>query len=119
MVHEKVIEDLKDFDNWKDFKRNLNYIEEKNMNKIESLGINSNTTYLDPSKGYKIAKYIEGAMLTDDCSLEDVTSTLKKLHDSEFLFDNNYDHLERLASYEKIHTNNVEEYQRQYSTRRI
>lgn len=36
MVHEKVIEDLKDFDNWKDFKYNSNYIEEKNIEKVLS-----------------------------------------------------------------------------------
>ena len=36
MVHEKVIEDLKDFDNWKDFKINSNYIEEKNIEKVLS-----------------------------------------------------------------------------------
>ena len=31
MVHEKVIEDLKDFDNWKDFKYNSTYIQDKTM----------------------------------------------------------------------------------------
>lgn len=31
MVHKKVIEDLKNFDNWKNFKYNPNYIEEKNI----------------------------------------------------------------------------------------
>ncbi len=36
MVHEKVIEDLKDFDNWKDFKYYSNYIEEKNIEKVLS-----------------------------------------------------------------------------------
>ena len=36
MVHEQVIEDLKDFDNWKDFKYNSNYIEEKNIEKVLS-----------------------------------------------------------------------------------
>lgn len=36
MVHEQVIEDLKDFDNWKDFKINSNYIEEKNIEKVLS-----------------------------------------------------------------------------------
>jgi hypothetical protein len=36
MVHEKVIEDLKDFDNWKDFKYHSNYIEEKNIEKVLS-----------------------------------------------------------------------------------
>lgn len=31
MVHNKVLEDLKDFDNWKSFKHNVNYIFEKNI----------------------------------------------------------------------------------------
>jgi hypothetical protein len=31
MVHNKVLEDLKDFDNWKSFKHNVNYILEKNI----------------------------------------------------------------------------------------
>ena len=35
-VHQSVIEELKDFDNWKDFKYNSNYIEEKNIEKVLS-----------------------------------------------------------------------------------
>jgi hypothetical protein len=31
MVHQKVLEDLKDFDNWKNFKHSPNYIIEKNI----------------------------------------------------------------------------------------
>ena len=37
MVHEQVIEDLKDFDNWKDFKYNSNYIEEKIIEKVSEM----------------------------------------------------------------------------------
>jgi hypothetical protein len=35
-VHQSVIEELKDFDNWKDFKYYSNYIEEKNIEKVLS-----------------------------------------------------------------------------------
>jgi hypothetical protein len=31
MVHEKVLEGLKDFDNWREFKHNDEYIKQKNI----------------------------------------------------------------------------------------
>jgi hypothetical protein len=36
LVHELVLEDLKDFDNWKDFKYDENYIENKTIEKVLS-----------------------------------------------------------------------------------
>ena len=35
-VHQSVIEELKDFDNWKDFKYNPTYIQDKTMEKVLS-----------------------------------------------------------------------------------
>jgi hypothetical protein len=36
LVHEKVLEDLLDFDNWKDFKNDKYYLENKTIEKVLS-----------------------------------------------------------------------------------
>lgn len=77
--------------------------EQKNLKTISNLGINSDTVYVDPSIGRKIAKYIPGEMITTNVDYKLIADTLKTLHDSQLEFANNYDPLNKLTSFEKYH----------------
>jgi thiamine kinase-like enzyme len=89
----------------------VNYTTEaNNLNHILPLNINTRTVFIDPENGYKISEYIEGTMIDDNVDLNLVTKTLKQLHNYNTLFDNNYDHLKRLETYELLHQNNEVKY---------
>ncbi len=81
------------------------YQEEKNINVVKNLDINTEVIFLDPSCGVKISRFIEGNELDDNGDLNVVANTLKILHNNKILFENNYSHFERLTKYEKLHNN--------------
>lgn len=85
------------------------HLEEKNIHKIEHLGINSTTVKLEPETGLKLAEYIEGDILSPTVELSRIVEVLRKLHTSNIKLDR-YGHLDRLSRYEAIHNNHVEEY---------
>ncbi|MGL4337455.1 MAG: phosphotransferase, partial [Turicibacter sp.] len=80
--------------------------EAQNIEKIEGLGINNETVYLDTEAGYKIAKFVEGLSLGDcetpEVYLQDVADVLKTLHHSNLVAAKDYQPYERLASYEVL-----------------
>jgi thiamine kinase-like enzyme len=89
----------------------VNYqTEMKNLKHIIELDINTKTNYIDPINGFKISEYIEGSIIDETIDLNLVVNTLKKLHNHNIKFDNNYDHLERLNAYEQLHKNKQKEY---------
>ncbi len=74
-----------------------------NIQKVDSLGMNNETTYFDVESGEKMAVYVEGIILSetgvseyDERSVE----ALKKLHDSGIEFAD-YDAFGRLDQYEQ------------------
>lgn len=74
-----------------------------NIQKVDSLGVNNETTYFDVKSGEKMAVYVEGTILSetgvseyDERSVE----ALKKLHDSGIEFAD-YDAFGRLDQYEQ------------------
>ncbi|MCF0206091.1 MAG: phosphotransferase [Bacteroidales bacterium] len=78
----------------------------ENIQKIEVLGINNNTTYLEIITGEKLAEYVEGTIVseTDIVSFnEKSVEALKKLHNSKVVF-KDYDAFGRLSEYEKYCT---------------
>ena len=78
-------------------------IERKNIALVESLGITNHTVYLNEENGLKIAEYVSGKVLSSmprQPHLEAVAKTLKKIHQSGIIAENDYNHLERLAQYE-------------------
>ncbi len=81
------------------------YVERKNLSIIDELNINSHAVYTDPSTGLKISTYIPGNMVDENINLTAVSDLLKKLHNSKLQLANNYNHLERLQSYEALHHN--------------
>ncbi len=82
----------------------VNYFEEENnLQKIKDIDINSNTIYLDPKNGTKVAKYIKGHMIDEHVDLEKISLTLKSLHNSNIHFENDYDPLNKLSKYEPLH----------------
>jgi len=78
--------------------------EEKNIEVVDSLGINNETVYLNLNNGYKLAKFVEGTPLNelDDLHLDEVASLLKKLHESKLRFEKDYAPFERLDYYESL-----------------
>lgn len=82
-----------------DFKNELN-----NIKIIEPLKINSQVIYQDEF-GFKISEYIAGKNIFDNIDYIKVSLTLKKLHNADFNFLNNYDHLNKLNYYEKLRKN--------------
>ncbi len=88
----------------------VNYDDEKlHLKEIESLNISNDVIFLKPDEGLKISKYVEGENISDDVDLNLVSDVLKKLHNSNVKF-KEYDHLSRLNKYEKLHTNDMDEY---------
>lgn len=78
--------------------------EKSNLKIIDSLFPYSNTILTIPNKGIKIAKYLDGENLNKIDYLK-ISDTLKSLHTSGINFYNDYNHMERLNSYEKLHSN--------------
>lgn len=80
-------------------------IEEKNIQLAESLGITNHTIYLNKETGIKIAKYVEGEILSTldrHKHLDKVADVLKVIHDSGLKAENDYGLLERLSKYEGL-----------------
>lgn len=77
-----------------------------NIKKVDALGINNETLYLDTKTGYKLAKFVKGISLSDtenpEHYLSDVAAVLKTLHESKIDAARDYQPYERLTSYEKL-----------------
>lgn len=87
-------------------------IEKNNLDKISYIGITPKPIYFDVKSGYKITPYVEGLPLDEleNKDYEEISSVLKKIHNME-KFDNDYNQLERLKKYEKIHNNKTKRYE--------
>lgn len=79
-------------------------VEKHNIELIKDLRLNNNTIYLDVDKGYKIADYIEGQVLSELDPLDyllDASLTLHMVHESGLKSDYDYDPIRRLRLYEE------------------
>ncbi len=86
------------------------FIERKNLAIIDELNINSRTIFTSPKEGIKISEYIPGKMVDENIELDKVVTLLKRLHKSDLLLAEDYNHLNRLSHYEAIHNNKIERY---------
>ena len=78
-------------------------VEEKNIELVNSLGLNNETIYLNVETGHKIAKYIEGQPLSELSPLdylEEASKVLNSIHESGLQSEFDYDPLGRLKLYE-------------------
>ena len=76
--------------------------EEANMKEVEKLDLNNETVYLEIQSGEKLAKYVEGTIMstTDVVSYNEMSvKALKKLHNSDLKF-TDYNAFGRLDTYE-------------------
>lgn len=91
-------------------------VENKNIKMVDSLNINNKTLVLDINNGYKLAEYVEGTPLNEleDLNLSSVAELLKKLHNYEGKFENDYAPFTRLKEYESLNDDLLPEY---YETR--
>lgn len=80
--------------------------EKENMKLIEDLNLNNETLYTDPTRGYKIAKYVEGTPLSEVADptlyLEEVSNVLHLLHESGLKAVEDYRPYERLEAYQQL-----------------
>lgn len=77
-----------------------------NIRKVDSLGLNNVTYYVEILSGEKLAEYVEGTVMsdTDVVSYNELSvSALKKLHGSDLQL-KDYDPFGRLAEYERYCT---------------
>ncbi len=75
------------------------------------LGLTSETIYFNQESGIKLAKYVPGDNLVNNhIDYQQVRDYLVKFHSGNFRTLVPYDHFGRLASYEKLHTNQSEQY---------
>lgn len=75
------------------------------------LGLTSETVNFDVNSGIKLARYVDGKnLLETDINLESVKTYLSKFHSSNFRNLKQYDHFERLSNYEKLHSNENDQY---------
>ena len=75
----------------------------ENIQKVEKLGVNNKTEYVELRTGEKLALYVEGTIMsnTDVISYNEMSvKALKQLHESDIQF-NEYDAFARLDNYEK------------------
>lgn len=88
-------------------------IELNNIRLVEPLGITNETIYLDLESGIKIAKYVEGKVLSTldrHAYLKQVSKTLKVIHNSGLKANNDYDPVGRLTKYEALNHHQLERY---------
>ncbi|WP_294752968.1 phosphotransferase [uncultured Ruminococcus sp.] len=74
-------------------------------NLINKTGICDEVSYIDPTNGYKITKYIEGARVCDPLVSDDLVRCMKKLkefHDMKLTVDHRFDIFEKINFYEKL-----------------
>ena len=77
-----------------------------NIQKVEKLGVNNKTEYVELRTGEKLALYVEGTIMsnTDVVSYNEMSAkALKQLHSSDIQF-NEYNAFDRLDNYEKYCT---------------
>ncbi len=85
----------------------VNFVtERKNLAIIDELNINSRTIFTNPTEGIKISEYIPGQTVDKNIDLENVSTLLKRLHNSNLKLADDYNHLSRLQHYEAIHHQN-------------
>ena len=80
--------------------------EDANIKEVEKLDLNNETVYVEIRSGEKLAKYVEGTIMstTDVVSYNDISvKALKKLHGSDLKF-SDYNAFGRLDTYEKYCT---------------
>lgn len=76
------------------------------------LGLTTETIYFDVESGIKLARYVEGQNLIETkIDFAKASDYLKKFHSSNFRALKPYDHFGRLAEYEQLHSNRVEQYE--------
>ena len=72
---------------------------------IKDLNISDDVIYMDPTRGYKITKYIKNAKsfeLGNEQQLDDALVIIRRLHNSGLVADHDFDHEERIAFYYKL-----------------
>lgn len=77
--------------------------EDKNIKIIDQLDLNNETVYFNVNTGVKIAKYLEGTVISNldyKKHYEAIALAFKTLHNSGLKAVNNYDLLKRLSLYE-------------------
>ena len=77
-----------------------------NIQKVEKLGVNNKTEYVELRTGEKLALYVEGTIMsnTDVISYNEMSvKALKQLHESDIQF-KEYNAFDRLDCYEKYCT---------------
>ena len=77
-----------------------------NIQKVDKLGVNNKTEYVELRTGEKLALYVEGTIMsnTDIVSYNEMSAkALKELHNSDLQF-NEYNAFDRLDTYEKYCT---------------
>lgn len=80
-------------------------IEQKNLAKIEKLKINNRTIFFNKQNGQKISQYVYGSNLGEypvPSKLDEIVSLIKKVHNLNNNFDNNYEPFLRLAKYHQL-----------------
>lgn len=76
-----------------------------NIKLINKLDINNETVYFDVKSGVKIAKYVDGVVLTDTnykLYLDLIVANLKKLHNSNIKATKDFNMIDRLIKYESF-----------------
>lgn len=87
-----------------------NFVDEQNvLEQITQLNINSKVLYFNVDNGVKLSECVDGCMLEEPINYQLVSDTLKKLHQSNLIF-NSYNHLLRLGNYEQLVTNIDQDY---------
>lgn len=76
-----------------------------NMKRIVDLDINNETHFFDVVTGVKVAKYVEGTVLSQtnyEKHLDSIVAVLKKMHSSQVKATKNFDFIKRLSLYESF-----------------
>ncbi len=78
---------------------------------IKPLKITPNVTYFNTLNGMKITNYVDGESLTNSkYEIDKIDLLIKKVHLSNLKFPS-YNHLSKLERFEKLHYNNIPNYQ--------
>ena len=84
----------------------INRCEEAEVyNKINGIGICDDIAYIDPSNGYKITKYLEGARVCDPLNKDDLVKCMLKLrafHNMKLKVGHRFDIFEKIDFYESL-----------------
>lgn len=87
--------------------------ENENIKRIANLGLNNETVYFDTKSGTKLAKYVEGKVLTEvraEDHLKAVAAAFKTLHNSGINAFKPYGLITRLTKYESFNDKQTDQY---------